>query len=488
WSCQKCSCQEGVFEGLVDSCVLCGHDMDDHGPGVNDPWRPNCDYLCKRDKLVTSVLQYTRHYGVMVIRATPMVGKTALLQLLGHHVVYEEPDLEPVYFEWRRSEDRQGLKYQKYLERERADWKETNAELRPCNPKARIIYLIDEAQGSYEDIEFWSMLKNHHNTRMQSLFILVCVYGAAGVSYKRDPNIESQAQRMHSLQRVELRPSTSFGLCMLFQQDEVALIVNKFAVYNNYQLGQGTTFTFASPMHRRVAYRRLFPGREPDAVVQNLSLQQICTNAIARFSPAMLQNRKDSQSNSSWNIPEAAFQEELYSCLSLELHYLPILSQYSYTKAGRIDLFIATRKWGIEILQCGTNTRLAEHIARFAPGGNYHDWDIMDDYIILNFCSRSAFETIKLTDTTVQSHLFHVVVEPDKMSAEIYTHDKQLRSSWSLSEGRRRKDSDALFEPDEFLSGADETAEEKRVMEELERELEQREKETKKLKKEMERR
>ncbi|KAF2785826.1 hypothetical protein K505DRAFT_196452, partial [Melanomma pulvis-pyrius CBS 109.77] len=455
WPCSECSCQEGVFEGLVDSCVTCGHNMDAHGPHPDGPWTPNCDYLCKREKLVTSVLSHTRKYGVMVIRATPMVGKTALLQLLGYHIVHNERDFEPVFINWKPSDDRNGREYEEYLQDQKARWQVRNATIRPCNPTARPFYLIDEAQGSYEDIDFWTMLKNHHNTRSKPLFVLVCVYGAAGVSSTRDPNVESQAQRMHALQRVELRPSTSFSLCMLFQKEEVALMVNKFAIYNNYQLGSEITFTFASPMHRRVAYRRLFPGREPDAVVENLTLQQVCTNAIARFSPVALQNRQRSRSSKSWGIPEAAFQDELYSCLSLELHYLPILSQYSHTKDGRIDLFVSTRRWGIEILQCGSNTELAEHVARFAPGGAYHEWDIMDDYVILHFCPRSALENIKFQDERIHSNLFHVVIEPNEMSAEIYTHDKQLHTSWSLSEGRQRKNSDDFFGLNESLSDAD---------------------------------
>ncbi|KAF2736795.1 hypothetical protein EJ04DRAFT_595567, partial [Polyplosphaeria fusca] len=459
WPCQNCSCQEGVFEGLIDGCVICGHTMDDHGPDWNNPWMPNCDFLCKRERLVASVLEYTRKFGVMVIRATPMVGKTALLQLLGLHIADNERDLEPVYLDWKPRDKRIGQTYEHYLQHERAYWQERNTRIRPCNPSARTIYLIDEAQGSYEDTEFWTMLKNHHNTGMRSLFVLVCVYGAAGVSHIREPNVELQAQRMHSLQRVELRPSSSFGLCMLFREDEVALMVNKFAGYLHTDLvnpeTKETTFTFASPMHRRVAYRRLFPGREPGAIIQDLTLQQICTNAIARFSPATLWSRRDPKSNRSWGIPEAAFQDELYCCLSLELRYLPIFSQYTHTNDGRIDLSIESRKWGIEILQCGSNTTLAEHVARFAPGGNYYKWDIMDDYIILNFCPRSAFESIKILDTTVQSHLFHVVIEPEKMSAEIYTHDKQLLRSWSLSEGRQQKNSDGVLNFNESVSGAE---------------------------------
>ncbi|KAF2726700.1 hypothetical protein EJ04DRAFT_530052, partial [Polyplosphaeria fusca] len=135
----------------------------------------------------------------------------------------------------------------------------------------------------------------------------------------------------------------------------------------------------------------------------------------------------------------------------LELHCLPILAQYAFTQDGRIDLFVAARKWGIEILQCGSNTNLAEHIVRFAPGGKYHNWGIMDDHIVLNFCPRSALSGIGIHDTP---HLFHVVIEPEEMSAEIYTHEKQFCKSLSLGEGRRRKESDSFLDKDETFPDA----------------------------------
>ncbi|KAL9080215.1 MAG: hypothetical protein Q9157_000998 [Trypethelium eluteriae] len=509
---------------------------------------------------------------VVAIRATPQVGKTTLLYLLGKHILMKEPKLEPIYLNWKNREEREGLPYQQYLEQAKVVWEEKNAKLRSCDPNARRIYLIDEAQDSYEEGEFWTDLVKNHNTRHQDIFVLVCVYGAHGVSHTRDPNIESQALRMHSLHLIELRPSKPGHPCMLFKFEETVVVVDKWAIEHEFQLEDGvhrylhratdghpgmigmllnhceqmfykllvqhennfvdwlvcwgrgiwspwaeqfvqerlrrspmyshlgfrdiqsalrqvalqpyglthiredldafafchkmgylhteqpilgragTIFTFASPLHRRVAYRRLFPGREPDAVLKNLSLQQICVNAVARFSPSTLQNRRHLQTNGDWGIPEAAFQDELYCCLNLELHYLPILSEYSHTKAGRIDFYISDRKWGIEVLQCGNKTEIAKHTSRFALGGNYQTWDIMDDYIILNFCSRSALWKSKVEDEKIQSHVFHVVIEPDESVAEVYTYDKQLHKSWSLGEGRQR------FNADDFADFIDQSS------------------------------
>jgi hypothetical protein len=42
------------------------------------------------------------------------------------------------------------------------------------------------------------------------------------------------------------------------------------------------------------------------------------------------------------------------------------------------------------------------------------------------------------TDKKIQSHFFHVVIEPNEFAAEIYTYDTQLVKSLSLGEGRQR--------------------------------------------------
>ena len=56
-----------------------------------------------------------------------------------------------------------------------------------------------------------------------------------------------------------------------------------------------------------------------------------------------------------------------------------------------------------------------------------------------------------LPDEKIQSHLFHIVVEPDELTAEIYTHDRQLCKSWSLSEGRQRVDAEYSYNFDDLV-------------------------------------
>lgn len=145
----------------------------------------------------------------------------------------------------------------------------------------------------------------------------------------------------------------------------------------------------------RVAYRRLCPGSEPGSASRNLTLREACLNAIGRFSPSALQSRS-TQSREYGGVPEAAFQDELYCALNYELQNSPVLSEYAHTKGGRIDFFVFDEKWGIEVLQSGDASKIAEHAARFAAGGKYSRWNILKDYIILNFCSKSMVRSIEI--------------------------------------------------------------------------------------------
>jgi chromosomal replication initiation ATPase DnaA len=108
--------------------------MDNHALQPSDPWYPNCCFICKREALVAAVLKQAQDCNVMVIRATPMVGKTTLLKLLGHHIAHQYPNLELVYLSWNQDEEKnEKERDDKYLDRERNHWRELNAEIRPYN-------------------------------------------------------------------------------------------------------------------------------------------------------------------------------------------------------------------------------------------------------------------------------------------------------------------------------------------------------------------
>ncbi|TGO15023.1 hypothetical protein BTUL_0045g00330 [Botrytis tulipae] len=476
-----------------------------------------------------------------------------------------------------------------------------NARYRTHNPNAKVIYLIDEAQGSYKDEEFWMTELKSRNTRSRSIFVLVCLYGAAGISEIQELIIESHASKVDGLNRIELRPSKSNSLGMLFKSDETLTAVSKWILENRLdpdsvdrvaiaeylhsatdghpgmvglilgcfemlisqniqnrrrwspafcheilvehdfllefltQWGRGVwtvkgedhlkNYLSRSPsyshlkfsdtadamrkvarlpkgytksgmdnmdalafcykmgfLHAEIAYRRLIPGPPAGSSSDTITLQQACLNAIERFSPSVLHHRSPSsnincQSITNWGIPEAVFQDEIYCCLNRELHNLPILSEYAETKDGRIDFFIFGKRWGIEILQSGNNGRLEEHADRFKSGGKYDKWGIIEDYIILKFCSKSSLDALKIKDIDTQSHIRHVVIDANERIAQVYTYDKQLQTTLNLGEGRTRSDSPeeqtASGDSDIYMTLRDQKIEKKRMEEALTKEINQ---------------
>ena len=149
-----------------------------------------------------------------------------------------------------------------------------------------------------------------------------------------------------------------------------------------------------------MAFRRLIAGPALEASPDTRSLLDVCIAAIKRFSPATLQSRR-TQPTDQWYIPEAALQDEMYRCLFQELDRSVILSEYSHTRSGRVDFLVDDKKWGIELLQNGTEGDILEHSNRFGSSGKYHRWGVIKDYIIINFCSpatkRDLQDTGKIT-------------------------------------------------------------------------------------------
>ena len=237
WACQTCSCPQGAFDCPIDACIRCGHEMDQHEK-VDSAWDPNCSYICQRKDLVASIMRLVDSMRVVVIRATPQAGKSILLRLLGYHVLHERSELEPVFIDWDTREERKHLPYGEYLKRERLEWRERNAKYRPCNPRAKTLYLIDEAQRSYEEKDFWARELKNQGTRGQPMFVLVCLYGA-DVSIARVQGVESESLNINATQRVELRPSSTNNPYLLFTLKETTTVVQKWASSNRYQLESG---------------------------------------------------------------------------------------------------------------------------------------------------------------------------------------------------------------------------------------------------------
>ena len=143
-------------------------------------------------------------------------------------------------------------------------------------------------------------------------------------------------------------------------------------------------YTFASLLHRR-CLDWMVNGLPPESRIIESNLFDFALNVIKKFSRQSLDKREVGPK--AQTIPEAQFQDKFYSASSKHAHGSVSFPEFG-TKNGRIDFFIRSKKWGIELLRDGN--RLSQHARRFTKG-EYGKWikkGWMSDYIIIDFVTR----------------------------------------------------------------------------------------------------
>jgi hypothetical protein len=142
----------------------------------------------------------------------------------------------------------------------------------------------------------------------------------------------------------------------------------------------GILYTFASPLHRRCIDWKL-NGSPLESRIIEPNLFEFALAIIQRFSRQSLEKREIGPT-------EAQFQDEFYSSSSRHSKGSASFPEFG-TKNGRINFFIRSKKWGVELLRDGN--RLTQHARRFTEG-RYGEWikkGWMSDYIIIDFRTRS---------------------------------------------------------------------------------------------------
>ena len=148
-------------------------------------------------------------------------------------------------------------------------------------------------------------------------------------------------------------------------------------------------YRFATTLHERYVGWLLL---ENESLIRDPNITTFVIGVLEHFSPKNLKPREDLKSSGSppRSIPEAQFQHEFYRACCDHTKGMVLTFPECATK-GRIDFFIRSKKWEIELLRDGD--RLAAHNARFT-GGEYGKWikeGMVDDYIMIY--SRSNIPT-----------------------------------------------------------------------------------------------
>lgn len=145
-------------------------------------------------------------------------------------------------------------------------------------------------------------------------------------------------------------------------------------------------YTFASPLHQRYVEWILF-GMPTNGTIKEKKVVDFAIAVIRKFSPLNLEAPRR-LGTSVQRIPEAQFQDEFYrACSDHTKNCVASFPEFG-NKQGRIDFFIPSKKWGVELLRDGN--RIASHSKRFTKG-EYGKWikeKKMVDYIILDFRSQ----------------------------------------------------------------------------------------------------
>jgi hypothetical protein len=151
-----------------------------------------------------------------------------------------------------------------------------------------------------------------------------------------------------------------------------------------------TYYTFASPLHSTFISWILAPTNDMPSYP---SVVDLCTAVISKFKPSQMhipERRVGSSFGTVDALPEAQYQDEFYrSLFKATAGNVRISPEFASARGahviGRIDFFIPTARWGIEIIRDGHD--LKQHSSCFEARGAYGAWlksGDMADYILLD--------------------------------------------------------------------------------------------------------
>jgi hypothetical protein len=202
----------------------------------------------------------------------------------------------------------------------------------------------------------------------------------------------------------------------------------------NIHDGEETAYIFSSPLHCWFVEWKLC-NSVPAIPFESNSILQLALDVIAGFSPRLLSAERRIGPGCIQRPPEAQYQDEFYrSCHAYSDGSLLTSPEFSTAK-GRVDFYIPSRQWGVELL-C-EDDRLEQHSGRFSQSGSYGTTLALSDHIILDFrntrpthrhpsmciiCLSIHFPFFKLTLHTDIEKLYHIVFSNDYLDVFVLDH------------------------------------------------------------------
>lgn len=189
-------------------------------------------------------------------------------------------------------------------------------------------------------------------------------------------------------------------------------------------------YCFPSPLTRQIWSWHILPSLNYQLPYSDLL--SFVTATVTRFRPLQLTGSDRRVGASDRRPPESQYQEEYYRCVHEitdgNVGISPEYGTAAGTRAGRIDFFIPSNKWGIELTRDGS--KLNEHASRFADDGAYGQWlkiSNMVDYVLLDFRITQPMRSYRGI-----RNLYHIVFDSGGTRFEIYDNALTVRAESNL--------------------------------------------------------
>ena len=211
--------------------------MSGHSPDpLQDRFGTDAEHLIHRTDLVNTLIKDLKEKRVIVIRAPPRVGKSTVLNLIGQEMIQNHPDLEPIDLIWKRRTAAE-IRHESYgdiLRDAEVRAKKENAKTREelgltkHGSSTTSIFMIDDAVETYNETDMWDRLFKNEPAGLKSCYLLICVHGSSDGTH-RWGNLQSQSAKIPSNRRIELYPTSTGGLQMLLNKQEIRQLVDRWA-------------------------------------------------------------------------------------------------------------------------------------------------------------------------------------------------------------------------------------------------------------------
>ncbi|KAL4970219.1 uncharacterized protein BDV14DRAFT_186686 [Aspergillus stella-maris] len=217
---------------------------------------------------------------------------------------------------------------------------------------------------------------------------------------------------------------------MLFKSEDIGMQ----ACYQNGWVNRITVGTHLTadiavlPSRLHEKYIEFIIGRESRSLPAKFTrLDDLCLAVLGNFSTINLRHAAEGKkiSTAAKHTPiEAQYQDEFYRSFNLLAgRGVPICSEWSRTRDGRVDFYIPEKKWAIELLR--DHDRVHEHVSRFKVGGSYYSWveeGLIDDWIIID-CATSL-----PASGYSEPRLWNAVFDDDYTNLRVYNNQEELLS------------------------------------------------------------